>query len=87
MRLVDRQVIILTLIAVILSVSILILVYLSNIYFVRSIVGPVKNITGIARRIAGGSYGIQVERSLTTRSATSPTPSTTCPCASSRPRV
>ncbi len=62
MRLVDRQVIILTLIAVILSVSILILVYLSNIYFVRSIVGPVKNITGIARRIAGGSYGIQVEK-------------------------
>ena len=62
MRLVDRQVIILTLIAVILSVSILILVYLSNIYFVRSIVGPVKNITDIARRIAGGSYGIQVEK-------------------------
>ena len=62
MRLVDRQVIILTLIAVILSVSVLILVYLSNIYFVRSIVGPVKNITGIARRIAGGSYGIQMEK-------------------------
>lgn len=62
MRLVDRQVIILTLVAVILAVSILILVYLSNIYFVRSIVDPVKNITGIARRIAGGSYGIQVEK-------------------------
>ena len=54
MRLVDRQVTILTLVAVILSVSILILVYISNIYFVRSIVDPVKNITGIARRIAGG---------------------------------
>ena len=53
---------ILTLVAVILSVSILILVYISNIYFVRSIVDPVKNITGIARRIAGGSYGIQVEK-------------------------
>ena len=62
MRLVDRQVTILTLVAVILSVSILILVYISNIYFVRSIVDPVKNITGIARRIAGGSYGIQVEK-------------------------
>ena len=62
MRLVDRQVVILTLVAVILSVSILILVYISNIYFVRSIVDPVKNITGIARRIAGGSYGIQVEK-------------------------
>ena len=62
MRLVDRQVLVMTLVAVILSVSILILVYISNIYFVRSIVDPVKNITGIARRIAGGSYGIQVEK-------------------------
>lgn len=62
MRLVDRQVVVLTLVAVILSVSILILVYISNIYFVRSIVDPVKNITGIAQRIAGGSYGIQVEK-------------------------
>ena len=59
MRLVDRQVLVMTLVAVILSVSILILVYISNIYFVRSIVDPV---TGIARRIAGGSYGIQVEK-------------------------
>ena len=39
MRLVDRQVLVMTLVAVILSVSILILVYISNIYFVRSI-GP-----------------------------------------------
>ena len=62
MRLVDRQVMILTLAAAVLAVIILALVYLSNIYFVRSIVGPVKNITGIARRIAAGSYGIQVEK-------------------------
>ena len=62
MRLVSRQVVILTLVAVILSMSILILVYISNIYFVRSIVGPVKNITAIAQRIADGSYGIQVEK-------------------------
>ena len=40
MRLVDRQVLVMTLVAVILSVSILILVYISNIYFVRSIVEP-----------------------------------------------
>lgn len=62
MRLAERQVVVLTLVAVILAVSILILVYISNIYFVRSIVDPVKNITGIAQRIAGGSYGIQVEK-------------------------
>lgn len=62
MRIVDRQVIALTLIAVAAAVVILILVYISNIYFVRSIEVPVKNITGIAQRIAGGSYGIQVEK-------------------------
>lgn len=62
MRLVDRQVFMLTLVAVSMSVVILVLVYISNIYFVRSIVGPVENITGIAQRIAAGSYGIQVEK-------------------------
>ena len=62
MRLVDRQVTMLTLAAVAVSLAILVLVYLSNIYFVRSIEDPVKNITGIAQRIAGGSYGIQVEK-------------------------
>ena len=62
MRLVDRQVTILTLAAAGACLVILVLVYLSNIYFVRSIEVPVKNITGIAQRIAGGSYGIQVEK-------------------------
>ncbi len=62
MRLVDRQVTILTLVAAAVCLGILVLVYLSNIYFVRSIEDPVKNITGIAQRIAGGSYGIQMEK-------------------------
>ena len=62
MRLVDRQVVILTLVVVALSAGILILVYVSNIYFVRSIVDPIKTITNIAQRIAGGSYGIQAEK-------------------------
>ncbi len=62
MRLVDRQVVVLTLVAVALAAGILVLVCASNMYFVRSIVGPVENITGIAKRIAAGSYGIQVEK-------------------------
>ena len=82
MRLVDRQVIVLTLIAVILSChGILILVYLSNIYFVRSIVGPVKSITEHRPPHRRGQLRHpRWKRSLMTRSATSPTPSTTCPC-------
>ena len=62
MRLVDRQVLMLTLAAAGLSLLILVLVYLSNGRFVRSIVDPVQRITAVAQRIAGGSYGIQVEK-------------------------
>lgn len=87
MRLVDRQVLVMTLVAVILSVSILILVYISNIYFVRSIVDPVKNITGIAGGLPGGVMASKWRKSLTMRWAISPTPSTTCPCGSNRPKA
>ena len=38
------------------------LVYFSNLYFVKSIVEPVAGITDITKRIAGGSYGIQIEK-------------------------
>ena len=38
------------------------MVYFSNLYFVRSIVEPVAGITETARRIADGSYGIQIEK-------------------------
>ena len=62
MRLVDRQVLMLTLAAAGLSLLILVLVYLSNGRFVRSIVDPVQRLTAVAQRIAGGSYGIQVEK-------------------------
>ena len=34
----------------------------SNLYFVRSIVEPVASITETAKRIAAGSYGIQMEK-------------------------
>ena len=62
MRLVDGQVAVLTLVAAVLALVVLALVYLSNFYFVRTIVEPIQNITGIAQRIAAGSYGIQVEK-------------------------
>lgn len=62
MRMVDQHVTILTLAGVALAAGILVLVYISNIYFVRSIVDPVENITVIAQRIATGSYGIQLEK-------------------------
>lgn len=62
MRLVDRQIIAITAIAMVVGVAILAMVYFSNLYFVKSIVEPVAAITETAKRIAGGSYGIQMEK-------------------------
>lgn len=62
LKLVDRQVIIIVAAAFGVGLLIMLIVYFSNLYFVRSIVEPVAGITDIAQRIAGGSYGIQMEK-------------------------
>ena len=62
LRLVDRQLMIIVGLTALVGLAILILVYTSNLYFVRSIIEPVAGITEITRRIAAGSYGIQIEK-------------------------
>ena len=62
LRLVDRQIILVVGITLLIGLAILALVYFSNLYFVRSIVEPVADITETAKRIAAGSYGIQIEK-------------------------
>lgn len=62
LKLVDRQILTTVLLVMALGFLILFLVYFSNLYFVRSIVDPVAGITEIAKRIAAGSYGIQMEK-------------------------
>ncbi len=62
LRLVDRQVLFICGLSLGVAVLLLAMIYVSNIYFVRSIVTPVVQITGIAKRIAAGSYGIQMEQ-------------------------
>ena len=62
LRLVDRQIALVVLLAFGVGILIIAIVYFSNLYFVRSIVEPVAGITDIAQRIAGGSYGIQMEK-------------------------
>lgn len=44
------------------ALAIFAMVYFSNLYFVRSIVEPLAGITEIARVIADGSYGVQIEK-------------------------
>ncbi len=62
LRLVDRQMIFIVSITAAVGLVILLLVYFSNLYFVKSIVEPVAGITEITKRIAGGSYGVQIEK-------------------------
>ena len=44
------------------GLTILCILYFSNLYFIRSIVDPVAGITETAKRIAEGSYGVQIEK-------------------------
>ncbi len=80
----DRQIILVVVICLAAACFVMALTYLVNMYFVRSIIAPLGSITDTAKRIASGYYGIQLERSTMTRSATSSTPSTICPPGSAR---
>lgn len=59
---VDFQVVKIVALALAVGTAIVLMVYFSNLYFVRSIVEPVAAVTDTAKRIAGGSYGIQMEK-------------------------
>ena len=62
LSIVDRQFMLLLLIALGVCLLALIMVYFTNLYFIRSIVEPMTSITETAKRIAAGSYGVQIER-------------------------
>jgi len=62
LRLVDRQLAVIIALSFLVGLAILLIVYFSNLYFVKSIVEPVAGITEITKRIAAGSYGIQIEK-------------------------
>ena len=59
---VDKQVMVIVAIALAIGTVIVSMVYFSNLYFVRSIVEPLGVVTDTAKRIAAGSYGIQIEK-------------------------
>ena len=62
LRLVDREVGVITGTVALIGIFVLAIVYFSNLYFIRSIVEPVADVTDTAKRIAAGSYGIQMEK-------------------------
>jgi signal transduction histidine kinase len=59
---VDRQILLLVCAFVLVAVVIVGLMYFMSLYFIQSIVVPVNSITQTAKRIASGSYGVQLER-------------------------
>lgn len=60
LRLVDRQITISILMVCALGALIMLLVVFINLIFIRSVIAPVSEITKMSKRIAQGSYGIQI---------------------------
>jgi len=60
-RLVNRQIFVVALISLTALVVVAIVVLFSSNYYIRTILVPVGEITEKAKRIAGGSYGIQIQ--------------------------
>ena len=62
LKLVDRQITVTACTAAGIGAAILVIIILSNTYFLRSITEPIRELTKVARRIAEGSYGTQAEK-------------------------
>jgi signal transduction histidine kinase len=62
LRVVDRQIIMGVVLVLLVGVLIVALVLFNSKYFIRSIVEPVTEITATAKRIAAGSYGVQIKK-------------------------
>ena len=62
MQEVDRRLMLAAAAAALVGFALLAMLYISNLFFVRSIIDPLSGITDTARRIADGSYGIQLEK-------------------------
>ena len=60
-RLVDRQIVMVGITSFTALVAVLLVVILSNASYLKSIMIPVAQITEKAKRISGGSYGIQIQ--------------------------
>ncbi|MBO5892248.1 MAG: HAMP domain-containing protein [Oscillospiraceae bacterium] len=60
-RLLDKQITMVAVYALCALLVVMVILLLSNGYYIRSILIPVAEITEKAKRIAGGSYGIQIQ--------------------------
>ena len=60
-RLVDQQIIMVAMVSLVALMVVLLVVVISYNYYLRSIMVPVAEITEKAKRIANGSYGVQIQ--------------------------
>ena len=60
-RLLDRQILLIGLFALAVFTVVLVVLLLTSGYFIRSILVPVDEITRKAKKIANGSYGVQIQ--------------------------
>lgn len=59
---VDRQILVSACLILAVGLLIVLIVFFSNRIFIRRIVEPVADITSISKRIAAGSYGVQIQK-------------------------
>lgn len=62
LRQTDRKVILFCAVFYSVAIVLALVIYISGTYYVRSILEPISEITKTAKRIAGGSYGVQIKR-------------------------
>lgn len=59
---VDRQIVLIVFLIMLGGLLLIVMMYGTSIFFIKSIVDPMAGITETAKRIAAGSYGIQIEK-------------------------
>lgn len=62
LALADQRVLQVSAIAAGVGLLVVLIVFLSNMFFIKSIIEPIKSLTALSKRIADGSYGIQAEK-------------------------
>lgn len=58
----NRQIFVITMVLIVIGMFILFFVMLSGVYFVRSIVNPIREVTEISKRIAQGDFDARIEK-------------------------
>lgn len=62
LKLVDREILFNTLFAVGIGLGLIAITFFTNIFFIKTIVDPIRQVTSLANRISEGSFGIKLEK-------------------------